>query len=115
VRRATQLWLPKDRPVHFRVHTDDVIHSFWVPQFRLKTDAVPGITTRIRVTPDKVGSYQVVCTELCGIGHATMRQTVRVVEPPEFERWLERERRRGGGEGEGGAAPGGGAEEGPQG
>jgi cytochrome c oxidase subunit 2 len=115
VRRATQLYLPKDRPVHFRVHSDDVIHSFWVPQFRLKTDAVPGITTGIRVTPDKVGSYQVVCTELCGLGHATMRQTVRVVEPPDFERWLDRERQRGGGEGAGGAAPGAGAEEGPQG
>jgi cytochrome c oxidase subunit II len=115
VRRATQLWLPKDRPVYFRIHSDDVIHSFWVPQFRLKSDAVPGITTRVRVTPDKVGSYQVVCTELCGIGHSTMRQPVRVVEEPEFERWLERERRRGGGAGEGGAAPGGGAQEGPQG
>jgi cytochrome c oxidase subunit II len=115
VRRATQLWLPKDRPVYFRIHSDDVIHSFWVPQFRLKSDAVPGIATKVRVTPDKVGSYQVVCTELCGIGHSTMRQTVRVVEPPEFERWLERERQRGGEAGEGGAAPGGGAEEGPQG
>ena len=90
---SQQLWLPKDRPVYFRVHTDDVIHSFWVPQFRLKTDAVPGIVTRIRVTPDKVGTYQVVCTELCGIGHATMRQTVRVVEPAEFKTYLDKQAR----------------------
>jgi cytochrome c oxidase subunit II len=87
---SQQLWLPKDRPVHFRIHTDDVIHSFWVPQFRLKQDAVPGLVTQIRVTPDKVGTYQVVCTELCGIGHATMRQTVHVVEPPAFEAYLQK-------------------------
>jgi len=90
VKGAKELWLPKDRPVYFRIHTDDVIHSFWVPQFRLKQDAVPGLTTRIRVTPDKVGRYQVVCTELCGLGHATMRQAVRVVEPPEFQAWVKR-------------------------
>jgi cytochrome c oxidase subunit 2 len=86
--QSNQLWLPKDRPVYFRIHTDDVIHSFWVPQFRLKSDAVPGITTRVRVTPDKIGTYEVVCTELCGIGHATMRQAVRVVEKPAFEAYL---------------------------
>src|SRR5215217_2481349 len=96
VKRAQQLWLPKDRPVYFRIHTDDVIHSFWVPQFRLKQDAVPGITTQIRVTPDKIGTYQVVCTELCGVGHATMRQTVRVVKPAEFDGFLARERGGGG-------------------
>ena len=86
--QSEQLVLPKDRPVYFRIHSDDVIHSFWVPQFRLKQDAVPGITTRIRVTPDKIGTYQVVCTELCGIGHATMRQTVRVIEPAAFQDWV---------------------------
>jgi cytochrome c oxidase subunit 2 len=90
VKTAKQLWLPVDRPVHFRVRTNDVIHSFWVPQFRLKTDTVPGIVTEIRVTPDKVGTYQVVCTELCGIGHSTMRQTVRVVEQEEFDAWARR-------------------------
>jgi cytochrome c oxidase subunit 2 len=89
--QSQQLWLAKDRPVYFRIHTDDVIHSFWVPQFRLKQDAVPGITTRIRVTPNKLGTYQVVCTELCGLGHATMRQTVHVVEPPVFNAFLKRQ------------------------
>ena len=111
VKGAQQLWLPKDRPVYFRIHTDDVIHSFWVPQFRLKSDAVPGITTRVRVTPNKVGSYQVVCTELCGLGHATMRQTVRVVEPRAFTAWAQRGGKVGGGAG----APAAGGQEGPQG
>src|ERR671931_570440 len=67
-----ELVLPVNRPVEFKIHTKDVIHSFWVPQFRLKSNAVPGITTRIREPPVRVGTYQVVCAELCGIGHATM-------------------------------------------
>ena len=95
--QSQQLWLPNKRPVYFRIHADDVIHSFWVPQFRLKSDAVPGLTTRVRVTPDKIGTYQVVCTELCGIGHATMRQTVRVVEPKAFDAYLAKQRKTGGG------------------
>ena len=76
---AKELVLPVNRPVEFRIHTKDVLHSFWVPQFRLKSDAVPGLTTMIRVTPDREGNFEVVCAELCGIGHSTMRQFVRVV------------------------------------
>ena len=86
--KSNQLVLPKDRPVEFRVKTKDVLHSFWVPEFRLKTDTVPGLTTRVRLKPDRLGRYDVVCAELCGIGHSTMRQAVRVVPPSEFERWL---------------------------
>jgi cytochrome c oxidase subunit 2 len=86
--RTNTLVLPKDRPVEFRINTKDVIHSFWVPEFRLKSDAVPGLTTQVRLTPNRLGEYQVVCTELCGIGHATMRQLVRVVEEPEYDSWL---------------------------
>ena len=77
--KSNTLVLPKDRPVEFRIHTKDVLHSFWVPEFRLKSDAVPGLTTKIRLTPNRIGRYQVVCAELCGIGHSTMRQNVRVV------------------------------------
>src|SRR5215213_5294512 len=86
---ANELVLPKDRPVEFRIHTKDVLHSFWVPEFRLKSDAVPGLTTKIRLTPDRIGRYQVVCAELCGIGHSTMRQNVRVVAANDFSSWLE--------------------------
>ena len=86
--KSNQLVLPKDRPVDFRIRSKDVIHSFWVPEFRLKSDAVPGLTTKIRLTPDRLDSYSVVCAELCGIGHSTMRQRVRVVEPAEFDEWL---------------------------
>jgi cytochrome c oxidase subunit 2 len=92
---STELVLPEDRPVDFRIRTRDVIHSFWVPEFRLKSDAVPGLTTKIRLTPTRIGRYQVVCAELCGIGHSTMRQDVRVVAPGEFDGWLQEQREAG--------------------
>jgi cytochrome c oxidase subunit II len=85
---SDDLYLPKDRPVRFEVTTGDVIHSFWVPAFRMKTDTVPGITTHIRVTPTKLGAYPVVCAELCGLGHAVMRSTAYVVTPAAFQAWL---------------------------
>jgi cytochrome c oxidase subunit 2 len=84
------LYLPKGRPVLFHVRSTDVIHSFWVPAFRAKIDAVPGITTTLRVTPSRIGDYQVVCAELCGFGHSTMRAPAHVVSPPQFAQWLAR-------------------------
>jgi cytochrome c oxidase subunit 2 len=109
---AKELVLPVNRPVDFKIHTKDVLHSFWVPQFRLKSDAVPGLTTEIRVTPNRVGSYEVVCAELCGIGHSTMRQYVRVVPASEFQSWVSRQKKAasgGGGGATGGGGQGGGA------
>jgi cytochrome c oxidase subunit 2 len=107
---STQLYLPKDRPVKFDVITKDVLHSFWVPSFRLKTDAVPGLTTHIRVTPDKYGDFDIVCAELCGLGHSTMRQTLHVVSKPAFDTWLKKQK---GGASGGGSAPGATASAGP--
>jgi cytochrome c oxidase subunit 2 len=106
--KSNELVLPKDRPVDFRIHTKDVIHSFWVPEFRLKSDAVPGLTTKIRLTPNRIGRYQVVCAELCGFGHSTMRQNVRVVAPAAFASWLDEQKQAAGGGGGGGGATGGG-------
>jgi cytochrome c oxidase subunit II len=93
------LYLPKDRPVQFRVRSKDVIHDFWVPNFRMKIDAVPGLTTKYRITPSRLGTYPVVCAELCGLGHAAMRSTVRVVTPAAFRLWIAKQAR-------GGPAPG---------
>ena len=87
---SPQLYVPTGRQVKFTVQSDDVIHDFWVPAFRMKIDAVPGINTRLRVTPETVGEYPVVCAELCGIGHSAMRQTAHVVPPQEFDRWVAR-------------------------
>jgi cytochrome c oxidase subunit 2 len=106
--RTNQLYLPADRPVRFYVSSRDVIHDFWVPAFRMKIDAVPGIDTTYRVTPNRRGDFPVVCAELCGLGHALMRQTVHVVTPQEFTAWVDEQRRppaREEDEGGGGAAP----------
>ena len=65
----------------------DVIHSFWVPEFRQKQDAVPGIVTHLPITPTKTGDYTLICTELCGLGHALMRAPVIVMKQDEFDRW----------------------------
>src|SRR6266511_98495 len=85
---SNQLYLPKDKPVRFDIETKDVLHDFWVPAFRVKIDAVPGMTTRLRVTPTKLGTFPVVCAELCGLGHAVMRSTAHVLTPAAFDRWL---------------------------
>ena len=88
-----QLYLPKGRSVEFRVRSKDVIHDFWVPQFRMKIDAVPGITTHYRVTPTRNGAYPVVCAELCGLGHSTMRQTAHVLPATKFNAWMQRKQK----------------------
>src|SRR3954453_4459325 len=94
---SPQLYLPADRSVRFSVQTRDVLHDFWVPAFRWKIDAVPGIDTHYRVTPIRRGTYDVVCAELCGLGHATMRQSAHVVTGSQFSAWLRRQASRGGG------------------
>ena len=84
-----QLVLPVGQETRFTTSSVDVIHSFWVPNFGQKMDAVPGIETTILVTPDRTGEFAVVCAELCGLGHATMRAKARVVTRAEFERWIQ--------------------------
>jgi cytochrome c oxidase subunit II len=83
-----ELFLPVNRPVHFTIQSKDVLHDFWVPAFRVKKDAVRGINTDVRATPNRIGTYPIVCAELCGLGHAAMRSTVHVVQPQQFESWL---------------------------
>ncbi|MDX6643777.1 MAG: cytochrome c oxidase subunit [Solirubrobacteraceae bacterium] len=85
------LYLPVKKPVKFEIQSKDVIHSFWVPDFRLKSDAVPGLTTTWRTTPTALGIHDVVCTELCGAGHSLMRSTVRVVSDGAFTAWLSKQ------------------------
>src|SRR5207245_9029776 len=87
---SSVLRLPVTRSVVLTMHARDVIHSFWVPEFRQKQDLVPGIHATLHITPDKVGTYPVICTELCGLGHALMRSRVVVMEPAAFEQWAEK-------------------------
>lgn len=83
-----ELVLPVDRPAKLTLHSLDVIHAFWVPEFGQKSDAVPGIETTLVITPTRKGEYRVICTELCGLGHATMRAPVRVVDQSAYEKYL---------------------------
>jgi len=99
---SPQLYLPRDKPVRFDIDSADVIHDFWVPAFRVKIDAVPGIVTRLRVTPTRLGTFPVVCAELCGLGHAVMRSTAHVMSQAAFDRWLAQKRAPAAGGGAGG-------------
>lgn len=89
---AGELHVPVGADVQINLSATDVIHSFWVPQFRLKQDAIPGIPTQLRFVATKPGTYPVVCTELCGGYHGSMRSSVVVHTPEEFESWLEENR-----------------------
>lgn len=89
---SPELYLPKGQPVVFKLHSLDVIHSFFVPEFSVKLDAVPGITTTLRVTPTRTGNYPAECTELCGAGHALMRAPVHVLTPAAFQSWMQSQR-----------------------
>jgi cytochrome c oxidase subunit 2 len=115
---SSQLYLPEGKPVKFDVQSKDVLHDFWVPAFRQKIDAVPGITTSFRITPIKSGTFPVVCAELCGLGHSVMRQSAHVVSQGAFDDWLSKKRQAaagGGGEEAGGGGGGGGGGAAPDG
>ncbi len=86
--KTTELYVPKGESVEFNMISKDVIHAFWIPAFRIQEDVVPGITTHWRATPDRIGSYPVVCNLLCGVGHSLMRSTIHVVSEPTFKAWI---------------------------
>ncbi len=81
------LRLPKGRSVELVFTSKDVIHSFWVPEFSQKQDTVPGLTTKVHITPNRLGTFPVICTELCGLGHAVMRTQAIVMTPAAFAKW----------------------------
>lgn len=82
------LMLPEDQQALLLMESTDVLHSFWVPEFRVKQDLVPGITTEVRITPTELGDYKVLCAEVCGLQHTYMYADVRVVPESEFDAWL---------------------------
>lgn len=85
---TNELHLPIGKPVKMVLRSKDVLHDFYVPQFRAKMDLVPGIVTYFWMTPTKTGSYEILCAELCGVGHHEMRGTVVVESPQAYEKWL---------------------------
>jgi cytochrome c oxidase subunit 2 len=94
-REIDELHLPLGQKVRLVFATEDVIHSFYVPAFRIKQDAVPGRYTEVTLTPTRLGTYEMHCTEYCGTDHARMGGHVVVMRPEDFARWLA----------EGGASP----------
>ncbi|MGO8875510.1 MAG: cytochrome c oxidase subunit II [Acidimicrobiales bacterium] len=82
------LYLPEGRTVTFDVTSLDVTHGFWIVQMGVKIDANPGVVTTVSVTPDRLGTYDIRCSELCGLYHAFMTAQVHVVTPSQFETWL---------------------------
>jgi cytochrome c oxidase subunit II len=103
---SPDLYMADNQPYVFHIRSMDVIHSFFVPNFSEKIDAVPGIVTTLRVTPTREGAYPAECTELCGAGHSLMRAPVFVVSKSKFQTWLNTQK-------PGAAAPPVGVPEGP--
>ncbi|MFL5519276.1 MAG: cytochrome c oxidase subunit II [Gemmatimonadales bacterium] len=84
---SATLKLPIDVTTKLRITSLDVTHSFWVPEFSQKEDAVPGMVTTLVITPDRQGTFPVICTELCGLGHAVMRSAAEVTTSQKFLSW----------------------------
>ncbi|HEX6466720.1 MAG TPA: cytochrome C oxidase subunit II [Terriglobales bacterium] len=91
---APQLVVPVHRPVELTLKSLDVVHSFFVPSMRLQMNAVPGLTTHVNFTPEKTGVYEVVCNQLCGLGHYRMHGSILVLAPEEFEQWMQQHERK---------------------
>jgi cytochrome c oxidase subunit 2 len=85
---SNQLYLPVDQQVVLKMESQDVLHSFWVPEFRVKQDIVPGRVEEYRITPSLVGEYKVRCAEICGASHAYMESPVVVVSQADYDQWV---------------------------
>lgn len=85
---TSELVLPAGREVDLRLHAQDVIHGFAIPEMRLKQNAVPGETVHIHFTPTTPGTYAILCTQLCGSGHYRMQANLRILKPADYAAWL---------------------------
>jgi len=94
---SATLKLPLRKTGELRITSLDVTHSFWVPEFGQKQDAVPGSFNKLAITPDRLGTYPVICTELCGLGHAVMRSRAEVMPAQQFLSWAKGQQKKLGG------------------
>jgi cytochrome c oxidase subunit 2 len=99
-KEVNEIRVPAGKPVKFILSSSDVIHGFYLPDFREKMDMIPGRTTVLRLQPDRPGRYQIFCTVYCGTGHSTMGAHLIVMPPAEYAKWMAHE------EGEGGEEKG---------
>lgn len=86
---STKLYVPAGQPVRVTLKSEDVLHAFYVPAFRIKRDMVPGMTNYVWFNAEKPGSYDIFCAEYCGVGHAAMITTVEALPPAAFATWLQ--------------------------
>jgi cytochrome c oxidase subunit II len=84
----TMLYVPKDKPIKMEIHSVDVNHSFYLPAFRVKEDAIPGRTNYMWFYPDQLGEFTITCAEYCGMGHSFMQGTLVVMPKDKFNEWL---------------------------
>jgi cytochrome c oxidase subunit 2 len=92
--QSAEFHAPVNRPLMLNIISTDVVHSFWIPELGPKQDAVPGMTTHLRLTPTREGKFEVVCAELCGTSHAYMTAPAFITSQAEVDRWLEQEKRK---------------------
>lgn len=94
LQNSPKLNLPVNQPIHLKMQSrdTDVIHNFWVPEFRVKQDLVPGVPTELRITPTRTGNFLVRCDELCGTGHTYMLAEVNVLDQAGFDVWVEEQK-----------------------
>jgi cytochrome c oxidase subunit II len=85
---SNKLYLPVDQQVVLKMQSQDVLHSFWVPEFRIKQDVVPGRVEDYRITPNRIGEYKVRCAEICGASHSYMESPVIVVSQADYDKWV---------------------------
>ncbi len=87
-----QIYVPVDQTVLIRLTSKDVIHSLGIPAMRVKQDIIPGMSTFVWFTPNKVGQYDIVCSQLCGLGHYRMRAVLNVLTKPEYDDWIQQQK-----------------------
>jgi cytochrome c oxidase subunit II len=85
------LTVPVDRPIELLLRSQDVVHNFFVRELRLQQDSVPGMMVPVQFTPNRIGQYEIVCTQLCGLGHSTMHSFLNVVSDSDYESFLKRQ------------------------
>ncbi len=86
------IYVPVDKTVVIRLTSKDVIHSLGIPAMRVKQDIIPGLSTMVWFTPNKIGEFEIACSQLCGLGHYRMRGILNVVSQEDFDRWIQEQK-----------------------
>src|SRR5947199_2014299 len=89
---TAEMAVPANREIHLLMHSQDVGHSFFVPELRVQQDFVPGMDLSVHFTATKIGRYEIVCTQLCGLGHYNMKAYLSVLSPEDFDAWMKKEK-----------------------